>query len=56
MVGRAVGYAEGELRADNELRGMSRKQFIDRLAYHHDQLNTGGSALLGEELIGAHDE
>lgn len=39
MVGRAVGYAEGELRADNELRGMSRKQFIDRLAYHHDQLN-----------------
>jgi cell filamentation protein len=39
MIGRAAGYAEGELRADHELRGMSREQFIDRLAYHYDQLN-----------------
>jgi len=39
MIGRAAGYAEGELRADNELRGMSREQFIDRLAYHYDQFN-----------------
>ncbi|MES9097780.1 Fic family protein [Cutibacterium acnes] len=28
-----------ELRADHELRGMSREQFIDRLAYHYDQFN-----------------
>ena len=28
-----------ELRADNELRGMRREQFIDRLAYHYDQFN-----------------
>lgn len=33
MIGRAAGYAEGELR------GMSREQFIDRLAYHYDQFN-----------------
>lgn len=39
MIGRAAGYAEGELRADHELRGMSREQFIDRLAYHYDQFN-----------------
>lgn len=39
MIDRAAGYAEVELRADNDLRGMSRDQFIDRLAYHYDQLN-----------------
>ncbi|SER60325.1 cell filamentation protein [Propionibacterium cyclohexanicum] len=39
MIGRAAGYAEGELRADHELRQMSREQFIDRLAYHYDQFN-----------------
>ncbi len=39
MIGRAASYAEGELRADHELRGMSREQFIDRLSYHYDQLN-----------------
>ncbi len=39
MIVRAAGYAERELRADNHLRGMSRDQFIDRLAYHYDQFN-----------------
>ena len=39
MIGRAADYAAGELRADHELRGMSRDQFIDRLAYHYDQFN-----------------
>ncbi|WP_231928188.1 Fic/DOC family protein [Devriesea agamarum] len=39
MISRAASYAEGELRADNELRSMSREQFIDRLAYHYDQFN-----------------
>ena len=39
MIGRAASYAEDELRADNELRGMSREQFIERLAYHYDQFN-----------------
>nr|WP_300339243.1 Fic family protein [Actinomyces sp.] len=28
-----------ELREGNGLRGMSREQFIDRLAYHYDELN-----------------
>lgn len=46
MIGRAASYAAEELRADNALRGMDRDQFIERLAYHYDQLNTGGSALL----------
>lgn len=39
MIVRAAGYAERELHADNHLRGMSRDQFIDRLAYHYDQFN-----------------
>lgn len=39
MIGRAASYAEGELRADKELRGMGREQFIERLAYHYDQFN-----------------
>ncbi len=39
MIGRAAAYCAEELRADNELRGMSREQFIDRLAYHYDQFN-----------------
>lgn len=39
MIVRAADYAERELRADNHLRGMSRDQFIDRLAYHYDQFN-----------------
>ena len=39
FIDRAAGYAETELREDNFLRGMSRDQFIDRLAYHYDQFN-----------------
>lgn len=39
MIRRAADYAAGELRADHELHGMSREQFIDRLAYHYDQFN-----------------
>lgn len=39
MIGRAAAYCAEELRADNDLRGMSREQFIDRLAYHYDQFN-----------------
>lgn len=39
MIGRAAGYIAGELRDDNQLRGMSRDQFVDRLAYHYDQVN-----------------
>lgn len=31
----------GELRADNYLRGMDRRQFIQRLAHHYDQWNYG---------------
>ncbi len=39
MIGRAAAYCADELSADNELRGMSRDQFINRLAYHYDQFN-----------------
>lgn len=39
MVDRAAGYATEELRAENYLRGMDRDQFIERRAYHYDQVN-----------------
>ena len=42
--------------ASGYLRGMGREPFVRELAERWGELNTGGSALLGEELIGAHDE
>ncbi len=36
MIERAAMFAAGELREDNELRGLPREKFIDRLAYHYD--------------------
>ncbi|MCL2091807.1 MAG: Fic family protein [Micrococcales bacterium] len=39
MVERAAGFAADELRADGVLRGMGRDRFVERLAYHYDQLN-----------------
>jgi cell filamentation protein len=39
MIGRASVFAAGELGADNMLRRMDREHFIDRLAYHYDQVN-----------------
>ena len=51
-----IAYCEGMLRDDSLFRGMSRDQLIERLSVNYDNFNTGGSALLGEELIGAHDE
>lgn len=39
LIGRAANFAAEELRADNNLRGLSRDRFIDRLAYHYDQFN-----------------
>ena len=39
MIQRAAGFAAEELRQNNELRGMSRDQFVDRLAYHYDSFN-----------------
>ncbi len=39
LIGRAATYCAEELRADKQLRGLSREQFIERLAYHYDQLN-----------------
>jgi cell filamentation protein len=39
MIERASVFAAGELRSDNALRGLDRAQFIDRLAYHYDQVN-----------------
>lgn len=39
MIERSATYAAEELRTDNELRGMNRRQFIGRLAHHYDQFN-----------------
>jgi cell filamentation protein len=39
MIARASVFATGELDDDNMLRGMDRGHFIDRLAYHYDQVN-----------------
>jgi cell filamentation protein len=39
MIERASVFAAGELRSDNALRGLDRAHFIDRLAFHYDQVN-----------------
>ena len=39
MIERAAAFAARELRADDNLRGVSRDRFIDRLAYHYDAFN-----------------
>src|ERR1700722_1581928 len=39
MIERASVFAAGELRSDSALRGLDRAHFIDRLAYHYDQVN-----------------
>lgn len=39
MIERAADFTSGELSADNNLKGMQRRQFITRLAHHYDQLN-----------------
>lgn len=39
MIGRAAGYAAEELRADEQLRGLDRERFVERLAHHYDQFN-----------------
>lgn len=39
IIERAAGFAADEFRADNQLRNMSRDQFIDRLIYHYDSFN-----------------
>lgn len=39
MIGHAAAHVTVELRADHNLRGMGRDRFIERLAYHYDQLN-----------------
>lgn len=39
MINHAAAYVSAELRSDHNLRDMFRDRFIDRLAYHYDQLN-----------------
>jgi cell filamentation protein len=39
LIERASAYVAEQLHADNNLKGMSRDQFIDRLAHHYDELN-----------------
>lgn len=39
MISHPAAHVTAELRADHNLRGMGRDRFIDRLAYHYDQLN-----------------
>lgn len=38
-IGTGSQYAADELRADNNLHGMSRDRFVERLAYHYEQFN-----------------
>lgn len=53
----AAAEAEYQRLADHDLlRGLNQDEFVAELAESWGELNTGGSALLGEELIGAHDE
>jgi hypothetical protein len=40
MIERASVFAASELHSDNALRGLDRGHFIDRLAYHYDQVNS----------------
>lgn len=39
LIERASGFVAEQLRADKHLQGMSRDQFIERLAHHYDELN-----------------
>ncbi len=39
MIGRAAGYAAEDLRSDDNLQGMDRDRFVERLAHHYDQFN-----------------
>ena len=39
MIEQAAHYSAEELRADNQLRGMDRDRFIDRLSHHYDAFN-----------------
>ena len=39
MIERASAFAAGELHADGNLCGLDRERFIERLAYHYDQVN-----------------
>lgn len=39
LIERASVYVAEQLNADNNLKAMSREQFIDRLAHHYDELN-----------------
>lgn len=39
MIERAAAFAANELNADNNLRGMARDRFVERLAYHYDGFN-----------------
>ncbi|MCL2422512.1 MAG: Fic family protein [Micrococcales bacterium] len=39
MIERAAGFAADELDTDGALRHMGRDRFVERLAYHYDQLN-----------------
>lgn len=39
LIERASGFAFGELAGDGHLQGMDRPRFIERIAYHYDQLN-----------------
>ncbi|AJW77860.1 Fic/DOC family protein [Clavibacter michiganensis] len=39
MIDRAASFTAEELRADDMLRGLDRRRFVQRLAHHYDQLN-----------------
>lgn len=52
LIQRAAHFTFTELADDGHLQGMERGHFVERLAYHYDQLNTGVSALSRWELSG----
>ena len=39
LIGRAAGFCAEELAGDQQLRGLDRTRFIERLTHHYDQIN-----------------
>lgn len=56
MIERAAVFSADELRADNNLKALSRDRFIERLSYHYDQFNYGGPGSTNDEACRAASE
>jgi cell filamentation protein len=51
MIERASAFAAGELHTDDNLRGLDREHFIDRLAYHSDQQDLGPLRAMFDQIV-----